>query len=328
MQTVNARRLRSLLTAFRSKRILVLGDAILDQYLWGSVSRISPEAPVPVVEVNRETFVPGGAANVARNITSLGGHAEFISVIGRDAMGAKLKELLREERVVTEHAVVQHERPTAVKSRVIAQKQQMIRIDREDRTALNGETTRQVVAQLAQALPGSDAVILVDYDKGFLTQGLLDQAMKLARRARKIVTVDPKPSHSLRMSGMTAIKPNRSEAYAFSGAGRDASIDEVGQRLLRKWRPRHLLVSLGSEGLALFESNRKAFRIPTMAREVFDVSGAGDTTMAVFTLALAAGARSIEAAIIANHAAGVVVGKVGTATVSPEELIASFERER
>ena len=328
MPTISAKRLRSIVQGFTRVRLIVLGDAIVDQYLWGSVSRISPEAPVPVVEVNRETFVPGGAANVSRNITSLGSRADFISVIGTDAMGARLRELLHHHGVGADHLVTQEERPTAVKTRVVAQKQQMIRIDHEDKSALNGDLADKVIQQLSGLLPQADAVIVADYDKGFLTQRLLDQTIRLVRRAGKIITVDPKPTHRLRMRGMTAIKPNRSEAYAFADAGPDRSIEEVGKRLLRKWRPHYLLLSLGSEGLVLFESNDRILRIPTMAREVFDVSGAGDTVIAAFTLALAAGATAIEAAIIANHAAGVVVGKLGTATVSPDELFASFEAPR
>lgn len=303
----------------------MIGDAILDQYLWGNASRISPEAPVPVVEVQRETFVPGGAANVSRNVTSLGGQSDLIAVIGADAMGERMREILREAQVGTDRLIEHRGRPTTIKTRVIAHKQQVVRIDREERAALDDELTEQALAQLESDWERTEAIILVDYDKGFVTQRLFDQVVRRARRAGKIVMVDPKPSHPLKLKGMTAIKPNRTEAYTYAGAGRDRSVQEVGEKLLRQWRPDHLLISLGEEGLALFESDRKEFRIPTVAREVADVSGAGDTLVAVFTLALAAGASAVEASIVANHAAGVVVGKVGTATVSPEELIASFE---
>jgi D-beta-D-heptose 7-phosphate kinase/D-beta-D-heptose 1-phosphate adenosyltransferase len=325
---VTAKKLRSLLAAFCNKRLIVLGDAMEDQYIWGKVSRISPEAPVPVVEVARETFVPGGAANVSRNIVSLGGHAELIAAVGADEMGGKLESLLAEDRVGTQHLIRHGRYPTTVKTRVMAHQQQVVRIDREDRSGLNSDVSVMALERVQRELSRADAVVLTDYHKGFLTQQLFDGAVRLATRARKIITVDPKPSHALRMRGMTGITPNRAEAYLADAAPADRPVEQVGQSLLRKWAAKNVLITLGEEGMALFQPDKKPFRIPTMAREVYDVSGAGDTVIAAFTLALAAGASAVEAAIIANHAAGVVVGKIGTATVSPEELVASFEAER
>ena len=328
VQHVTAKRLRALLSAFRSKRLIVLGDAMVDQYIWGNVSRISPEAPVPVVEVQRETFVPGGAANVARNIVSLGGHAELIAAVGADEMGGKLESLLTEHRVGTRHLLRHGGYPTTVKTRVMAHQQQVVRIDRENRTGPNNDVSAIALEHLEREVSRADAVVLTDYHKGFLTQPLFDGAVRLAKRARKIVTVDPKPSHSLRLRGMTGITPNRAEAYLADAAPADRPLELVGQSLLRRWAAKHVLITLGEEGMALFQPGKSPFRIPTMAREVYDVSGAGDTVIAAFTLALAAGANPAEAALVSNHAAGVVVRKVGTATVSPEELIASFEAER
>lgn len=301
---------------------------MIDQYIWGTVSRISPEAPVPVVEVKRETFVPGGAANVSRNITSLGGHADLIAAVGADEMGGRLTELLSANRVGTANLIRHGSYPTTVKTRVMAHQQQVVRIDREDRASLNSDVGEQALARVATEVERADAVVLTDYNKGFLTQSLFDGVARLASRYRKVLTVDPKPTHSLRLRAMTAITPNRTEAYQAVGATADTPLEKVGELLLRKWQAGFVLITLGEEGIALFQPRRTPFRIPTVAREVFDVSGAGDTVIAALTLALAAGASPAEAAILSNHAAGVVVGKVGTATVTPEELTGSFEAER
>ncbi len=330
-------RLRRLLAAFPRQRILVVGDVMLDQFLWGKVSRISPEAPVPVVEVTNESFFPGGAANVARNLRALGGGVKMLGALGDDAAGRQLRDLLAGQDVDTGGLVVDPARPTTVKSRIVAHHQQVVRFDRERTEALPAPLTNEMLGYFGAHLNSVDAVVFEDYGKGVLSQTLLDTMHRLARRRRKITTADPNSRHLLRYAGLTAITPNRTEAFAATGLPFAEATDEVladqpllrvGGQLLRKWRPANLLVTLGEHGMCLFRRGQRPHHIPTVAQEVFDVSGAGDTVIATLTLALAAGANPVEAAEISNHAAGVVVGKIGTATCSPEELLASWSRDR
>ncbi len=328
-------RLDAILARFPHQRILVVGDVMLDHFLWGKVSRISPEAPVPVVEVNRESHFPGGAANVARNLRSFGAPVSLLSIAGEDAAGNSLRSLLAEQQVDLSGLVTDPARPTTVKTRIVAHHQQVVRFDRENTGRISAAVERQLLAHFRRQLPTVAAVIFEDYSKGLLSQGLLDTLTRLARRAGKLATADPNARQPLRFVGLTAITPNRSEAFAAAGRPntepaadvlRDRALLEVGAILLRKWRPVNLLITLGEQGMCLFRANAKPHHIPTVAQEVFDVSGAGDTASASLTLALAAKATPVEAAEIANHAAGVVVGKVGTATCSPEELRTSFRR--
>lgn len=330
-------RLRQLLTRFTRQRVLVVGDVMLDQFLWGKVSRISPEAPVPVVEVTNESFFPGGAANVARNLRALGGAVKMLGVIGHDAAGRQLLELLTEHAVDPAGLLVDATRPTTMKTRIVAHHQQVVRFDRERAAPVTAELAHRLLAYYTAQLPATDAVIFEDYGKGVLSQSLLNTMRRLARRHGKITTADPNARQLLRYAGLTAITPNRAEAFAAAGLPfvspaenvlADAPLLRVGERLLRKWQPANLLVTLGDHGMCLFRKGRPPHHIPTVAREVFDVSGAGDTVIATLTLALAAGANPVEAAVVSNHAAGVVVGKVGTATCSPEELRANFDRHQ
>jgi D-glycero-beta-D-manno-heptose-7-phosphate kinase len=334
---MNSKRLRDILTRFPRQRILVVGDVMLDQFLWGKVSRISPEAPVPVVEVTRESLFPGGAANVARNLRALGSSVSVLGALGDDEAGEELRELLEQQGIETDGLIVDPNRPTTIKTRIVAHNQQMVRFDRETCAALPPQIERKVVEHFKSRLETVSAVIFEDYAKGLLSQRLLDVMQRLAHRARKVTAADPNSRHVLRYSGLTAITPNRSEAFAAAGLPctepaeqvlRDEALLRVGQALLRTWKPRNLLVTLGEHGMCLFRPGHKPHHIPTVAREVFDVSGAGDTVIATLVLALAARADPVAAAEISNHAAGVVVGKVGTATCSPDELVASFARSR
>ena len=332
-KTLTAARLQQLLKTARQTRVLVIGDVMLDQFIWGRVSRISPEAPVPVVEFDRESFMPGGASNVARNLSALAAPVTLFSLIGRDDAGRKLKELLTEHQVDCRGLLAHATRPTSIKMRIVAHQQQVVRLDRETRLDTDGPTTRRLLAALEPAILASAAVIVGDYGKGVVTQALLDGLKKICHARGVWLSLDPKPVHSLNLGGLSLITPNRKEAFELAGLAddtraanplADASLMRVAEKLLRELQSALLLITLGDLGMLLCQRGRKPFHIPTVAQEVFDVSGAGDTVIASFTLAIAAGASPTEAAIFSNHAAGVVVGKVGTATVNPEELRASF----
>jgi len=334
---MTSKRFHEILARFQRQRILVVGDVMLDHFLWGKVSRISPEAPVPVVEITRESFFPGGAANVGRNLRALGSSVSVLGVLGDDGPGEELRELLEQQGVETDGLIVDPNRPTTLKTRIVAHRQQMVRFDREQCATVPPLIERKILEYFESHLEHVSAVIFEDYAKGLLSQKLLNTMQRLALKARKITAADPNPRHPLRYSRLTAVTPNRSEAFAAAGLPntdphdevlRDEALLRVGQTLLRIWRPRNLLITLGEHGMCLFRPGKKPHHIPTVAQEVFDVSGAGDTAIATLVLALAAGADPVEAAEISNHAAGVVVGKVGTATCSPEELATSFARNR
>jgi len=328
-------RARQILKAAAQTRVLVLGDVMLDQFIWGAVSRISPEAPVPVVEFERESFMPGGAANVARNLTALGVSVEIFGAIGTDDAGRRLKTLLREQQIGCKGLVTHAGRHTSIKTRVVAHKQQMVRIDRETRDGLDAELTSRLLAELKAELPHADAVIVGDYGKGVVTQPLLNEIKTLCRERGLWLSFDPKPVHQLNLTHLSLITPNRKEAFELANLPdetrhtnplADKNLLLAAERLLNELHPAVLLITLGELGMLLCQRGQKPFHIPTVAQEVFDVSGAGDTVISTFTLAIAAAASPVEAAILSNHAAGIVVGKIGTATTSPEELLKSFMR--
>ncbi len=334
---MNPTRLQSILKRFPRQRILVVGDVMLDQFIWGKVNRISPEAPVPVVEVTRESYFPGGAANVARNLRALGGNVSILGLTGDDQGGETLRDLLTDQGVDTGGLLIDDQRPTTLKTRIVAQHQQVVRFDREQVAPLSSSFEKILLAKYTQLLDTVSAVVFEDYAKGLLSQSLLDRLHRQARRAGKVTTADPNARHLLRYSNLTAITPNRMEAFVAAGVApceaapdplRDAALLKVGAILLRKWKPANLLITLGEHGMCLFRAGKKPHHIPTVAQEVFDVSGAGDTAIASLTLALASKANPVEAAEISNHAAGIVVGKVGTATCSPQELRESFARNQ
>ena len=330
-------RVRRLLAASARVRVLVLGDVMLDQFIWGRVSRISPEAPVPVVEFERESFMPGGAANVARNLTALGTATELFSVLGRDAAAGQLRRLLEANHVGCDGLASTATRMTTRKVRLIAHQQQVARVDRESRAPLDDHFTRRLLAAMEARLAHADAVIVGDYGKGVVTQSLLDGLKALCRARGVWLSLDPKPVHHLNLPGLSLITPNRKEAFELAGLAddgpraadplADAALRRTVDKLLAELQPALLLITLGEQGMLLCQRGRAPFHIRTVAQEVFDVSGAGDTVIASFTQAIAAGASPVEAAVFSNHAAGVVVGKVGTATVSPAELLASFGRK-
>ncbi len=327
-------RVKQLLAAAAKTRLLVVGDVMLDQFLWGRVARISPEAPVPVVEFERESFMPGGAANVARNLSALGVPSELFGAVGRDQAERQLRAELAQNGVGGAGLIAIKGRHTSIKTRIVAHQQQLVRVDRETRADLSPAEVKRLLALIKGALKKSDAVIIGDYGKGVVTQPLLDGVKALCRARGVWLSLDPKPVHHLNLAALSLITPNRKEAFELAGLEdvtrnanpfEDKNLMQAAHTLLNELRPALLLITLGDLGMLLCQRGQKPFHIPTVAQEVFDVSGAGDTVIASFTLAIAAGAAPIEAAIFSNHAAGVVVGKVGTATVSPEELLASFK---
>lgn len=325
---MNTHRLQQVLEGAAGRTSVVLGDVMLDRFVYGRVSRISPEAPVPVVEVTRESAYPGGAANVARNLAPFCRNVVIGGVVGEDGHAAELRRLLEEERVGTGLLLADAGYATTVKTRVIARQQQVVRVDRDRLQKTSTETRVEFLGVLRDMLPEVDALILEDYGKGFLTQELVDDIVDLAQG--KIVTVDPNPRNPLQWHGVTAIKPNRGEAFAVVGRPdpgpmesplEDAALLEVGEELIARWKPECLLITLGEQGMLLFERGGARCHFPSRVQEVFDVSGAGDTAIAVFTAALTGGASIAEATELSNLASGIVVGKLGTATLSREELL-------
>ena len=330
-------RLEQILDRARSRRITVIGDLMLDEFVWGKVGRISPEAPVPVVEVTGESFYPGGAANVARNLRELVDQVAIIGLFGKDHNGQQLRKLLAEQKIDVSHALEDESFRTILKTRIIARQQQVVRVDREQVTTLSNEQVQRVVAAVRQNLSDTDAIIFEDYGKGFLSTSMVSQIAAEARSAGKTIAADPNPRHLVDWRGATVVTPNRAEAFLAAGiASRDANTappDDVhlrraGETLLQRWEAKYVLVTLGEHGMMLFQQNEQPHYIPTKARQVFDVSGAGDTAIALFTLGLVCGATPMEAAEIANHASAVVVSKLGTATVTRNELIANFREDR
>jgi len=329
-------RLQHLLSVAGNCRLLVLGDVMLDEFVWGTVSRISPEAPVPVVEVLEESSYPGGAANVARNLRPFCAGVHLCGLVGTDAHAGRLRDLLSAERIATDALVADPERPTIVKTRIVARQQQVVRVDREQRGVASEASIDRACEAVTALIPSVDGVIFEDYGKGFLSQSLKDRITAIARDSGKFISADPNPTNPLNWTGVDLLKPNRSEAFAMAGLRdpgatadplSDAPLQMVGSQLLQKWNLPGLLVTLGEHGMILFQSNAVPYHTPTRAREVFDVSGAGDTAIALYTLAICAGGTPAEAAEISNQASGVVVAKLGTATLTAKELQSAFHKD-
>ena len=333
MPADRAARFAALAASFASRRILVVGDLMLDEFIWGKVSRISPEAPVPIVNVTGESYYPGGAANVARNLKEFTPHVSVMGLAGNDAAGDRLLSLLNDAGIDTGGVQRDMSAETITKTRIVARNQQVVRVDRERQSALSAAETARALGHFDTVVSGVDAIVVADYGKGFVTQPLADHLSRRAREHGKILTVDPHPHTSLNWSGITAVKPNRLEAFLAAGVPPSESVTpvladqpllEVGRRLRRHWQAENLLITLGEHGMLLFAGDAPPSHMPTHAKEVFDVSGAGDTAIAVLTLGLAAGASAEDAAEMANLASGIAVGKLGTATVTLDELQASF----
>ena len=321
-------RLLQLLRAFKGKRIIVAGDFMLDLYLRGSASRLSPEAPVPVVHVANESVVPGGAGNVAVNLAVLGADVRAIGILGRDEAARRLLGALEERGVDASGLVEDGARPTSQKCRILAEHQQVVRFDRESSEPLGAKAERQILKSLLRELSdGAQALVLSDYGKGVIGPHLLREAISHANQRGIPVTADPKVEHFKRYRGVTCITPNLQEAWGGMNRHPKASLDDLerlGRDILKTLRARSVLITRGAQGMSLFKRDASPIHIPTVAKEVFDVTGAGDTVISVLTLALASRATLEEASILSNIAAGIVVGKLGTAAPEISELSAAI----
>jgi D-beta-D-heptose 7-phosphate kinase/D-beta-D-heptose 1-phosphate adenosyltransferase len=305
------------LDRFRQCRVLVVGDVIMDEFIWGRVERISPEAPVPVVEVDRESLMLGGAGNVVENIVALGGQVVLCGVIGNDVMGRELVRMVRKMNSPTHGLVVEDQRPTTIKTRVVAHSQQVVRVDREERRPVDEESIEKILATINENIDVAEAILVADYGKGVVTESLMDGICEVVRERQTILSVDPKVQNLALYRHVTLITPNINEAQDMSGITivDQQSLKRAGDRLLSELECQMVLITQGEQGMTLFERDGRTTQIPTVARKVFDVSGAGDTVISTFSLALAAGLTPLEAAMMANFAAGIVVGEIGTATV-------------
>ena len=335
--TIPIQRAKEVLAECGRQRVLVVGDLMLDRYIYGNVSRISPEAPVPVVHVTSEKSMPGGASNVAWNIRSLGGAAVVSGVLGKDAAGAELRRILDREGVSTDGSLEDEQVRTIVKTRIIAERQQVVRVDWEGPESLDAALQNKFCGLIREQVQKASGVILEDYGKGVIQQAVVDAVLQEASRKGIPVGLDPKDNHELSVRGITVATPNRKEAFIMAGIKEtapaanpleDRSLRRVAEVLVERWAPRMLVITLGPQGMYLAAKDAPPRHVPTRAREVFDVSGAGDTVIAVCVLALAAGANPVEAAELANYAAGVVVGKIGTASCTTDELVRYMEERK
>jgi D-glycero-beta-D-manno-heptose-7-phosphate kinase len=320
-------RLLQAILGFPACRVLVVGDVMLDTFIWGDVTRISPEAPVPVVEVREESQLLGGSANVAHNVASLGGQAAIVGVIGNDQAGQELLRLFENISVPTTGLIFENDRPTTVKTRIVARHQQVVRFDRERRASLAEDTVKRMLSFIGTNLPGLNGIIVSDYAKGVVNRLFLDGLRLLVSPASVPVAVDPKVQHADLYRSFTMVTPNHHEAAQMSGIEiRDEeTLMTAGKLLLQKLACQTVLITRGKHGMSLFQQNGRMVHIPTVAQRVFDVTGAGDTVIAAVTLGIASGLSPEDAAIMANLAAGIVVGEVGTAAVSAEQLAAVIQ---
>jgi len=328
MTTIFEQRAAELLGKMGGRRIVVLGDVMLDEFLWGEVTRISPEAPVPVVDIRRESTHLGGAANVLANLVALGASACVVGVVGDDFAGERIRGSVSEKSGLQADGalVVDNSRPTTIKTRIIAQHQMVVRADREHRTVVSGQTEDLIISAMKAALENAHALVVSDYDKGVVTPRILAEVLPLAY-GRMPVLIDPKLRNFDAYRPATLITPNHHEALRMAGLEEDS--DEGLKMAARAIRGRlncdAVLITRGDRGMMLVEGDQDAINVQTAAREVFDVTGAGDTVIAALAAALAAGASLAEAAVLANHAAGIVVGKLGTATATAKEVLDSIQ---
>jgi rfaE bifunctional protein kinase chain/domain len=322
-------RIEKIKKCFGGKRIAVVGDLMLDRYYWGRVMRISPEAPVPVVEVDEESTRLGGAANVANNIASLGGVPIMVGVVGADPMGTTLKNIIEAKGYPTDGIIVDDSRPTTIKTRVIAHNQHVVRIDQEDKKDLNAETQKRILKALESNIDSLDGIILEDYNKGVLTKELINSIVGLAKGHKKIITVDPKFNNFFDFKSVSVFKPNRKETEEALGCRlhtiKDA--ESAARNLMERLDAENILLTLGEQGMILLERDGSAVHVETKARHVADVSGAGDTVIATLTIAIVAGASIKESATLANYAGGIVCGEVGIVPIEKEVLFRTILQE-
>lgn len=312
---MNNKKLIKIVDNFKGKRVGVIGDLMLDQFIWGDAERISPEAPVPIVFVEKETFVPGGAGNTANNIAALGGKSFIIGLIGEDLAGQKLEKEFKKSKINTQGIIKNSEKPTIQKIRVIARSQQIVRIDKENQDNISDEEKNRVIDFISSHIKDWDGLVISNYAKGFIREDLAKEIISLAKKYNKFIIADTKPKQASYFKDVSLLTPNLREAKEISGKEK---LEEIGNEIQRRLNC-NVLITRGADGMTLFEDD-KIKHFPVQVKEVFDVSGAGDTVVAAFALAQAAGADLEQATILTNHAAGIVVGKIGTAVVSPEEL--------
>ncbi|WP_461411950.1 bifunctional heptose 7-phosphate kinase/heptose 1-phosphate adenyltransferase [Gemmatimonas sp.] len=317
-------RLEALLAASRDQHVVIVGDAMLDVYLRGDVDRISPEAPVPVVRVRDRKLALGGAANVAQNVAAMGAGCDLVAVVGDDAAGHTLRAHL-DAGAMESRSLVTVARPTTTKTRVMARSQQLVRFDEEDDADLSLDDVDRVLAAIERALPDATALVFEDYNKGVLVPAVIEGAIAMARHRDLPIVVDPKFRNFFAYRGATVFKPNRRELESALGAAVDLDHPAALPETFARLGVNHLLLTLGERGMALVSADGVVHRVPTTAREVYDVVGAGDTVTAYLATMLAAGASTLEAAVVANYAAGVEVGKLGAATVSPLEVLEAYD---
>lgn len=327
MNEISLSNLEKALERFGSANIVVVGDVMMDKFIWGKVSRISPEAPIPVVDVQKESIMLGGAGNVAHNLVSLGAKVHLYSVIGPDVMGNEIIQELAKKDCRVDGLVVDDVRPTTVKTRVLAHAQQVVRFDREDRNEIKDSTIEKILSGIMNNISETSAVIVSDYAKGVICRRLMNELGPLLRRKKIFWAADPKTRDTTLLRGATVLTPNQNEAEAISGIKIESeeSLFRAGEKLIRAFKSRALLITRGEAGMALIEQGGKLFTIPTVAKEIYDVTGAGDTVVATFTLGAASGLNLRESAFLANLAAGIVVGKIGTATVKSKELLRAIQ---
>ncbi|MBW2562179.1 MAG: D-glycero-beta-D-manno-heptose-7-phosphate kinase [Deltaproteobacteria bacterium] len=319
---ISRKRALEIIDRFHRSKVLVVGDIMVDQFIWGKVSRISPEAPVPVVKVTSENLLLGGCTNVLNNVFSMGGQVAVSGIVGSDTKGRWLIDTLKKMNIDTAGVIVEEKRPTIVKTRVIAHNQQVVRFDREDKGPVTQESLQKIIAYIQAIKDDLGAVIISDYNKGVFSEQLVREIREITSRQGIILCIDPKQNDFSLYRGCDLITPNHQETERALGREIENRDDLItgGSSLLRDFDFRALLVTMGEEGMTLFERDGGLTHIPAVAREVFDVTGAGDTVIGVFALCVAAGATFTEAAVLANHAAGIAVGKVGTAPVYRDEL--------
>jgi D-glycero-beta-D-manno-heptose-7-phosphate kinase len=329
MIRISNERLNSLKKGFEGKRIAIIGDMMLDCYFWGEVKRISPEAPVPVVEVGNEFYRFGGAANVALNILKLGGIPVPIGVIGYDSYGTTFTALVKENKIISEGLLIDDTRPTTAKTRVIAHNQHIVRIDKECKDYINARMEEKILGFIKDNISSFDAVIFQDYNKGVLTPVLIRNIVKEAHARNILVTVDPKFSNFFEYKDVTVFKPNRKEAEDVMGTKirNEEDLSAAGFTILEKLNAKYVLLTLGEEGIAVFEKDQPVRRMPTKARKVADVSGAGDTVISTLTMALTAGADIVEASYLANYAGGIVCEDVGIVPIDSDKLFQTIIEE-
>lgn len=330
--------LKTIFSSMIGKKIAVIGDLMLDSYIWGKVTRISPEAPVPVVHVKKKTYCLGGAANVMRNISSLGGEAIAFGILGTQPTGNQLLELIKENKINSSYIAIDKDYLTIEKQRIMAESQQLARVDYEDKETIPEYLHDYITTKIIELINSGkiDAVIFEDYAKGLITSEMMSEILSVANKKGVVSSLDPHPSRRLNFKGITLATPNQNEAFALAGVYNkeliyppidDPSLKEVAGILKKEWEVEQLLVTLGAKGMALYEKDKIPIHIPTKAKEVFDVTGAGDTVIATYTLALLGGATGHQAAEISNQAAGIVVGRIGTSAVTQEELLNEFSEQ-